>query len=101
MKSTFIRDKKRRDLVKKYDGLRSVLHYLLRFYSKENKNSLTIKLLSELNSLPKNSSRSRLRNRCVISYKSRSVTRKFKLSRIQLRESCSFGLLPGFNKAVW
>src|SRR6476659_6193353 len=101
MKSIFIRDKKRRNLVQKYDSSRIVLQYLLRFYSKKTKNNFSFQLLTELDSLPRNSSKIRLKNRCVLSYRGRSVTRKVKLSRMQLRESCSFGLLPGFSKAVW
>jgi len=44
---------------------------------------------------------SRRKNRCEISGRSRSVYRKFRVSRIVLRELALRGLVPGMRKASW
>jgi small subunit ribosomal protein S14 len=54
-----------------------------------------------LSKLPKNSSKVRYRNRCVITGRARGFYRKFKLSRIMLRMLASFGRLPGVTKSSW
>lgn len=51
--------------------------------------------------MPRNSSRIRLRNRCVLSGRPRGYYRKFGLSRIALRELGSDGKIPGMVKASW
>ncbi len=55
----------------------------------------------KLSSFPRNSSSTRIRNRCLITGRSRGYYRKFKLSRLCLRELASCGLLPGVTKASW
>jgi len=54
-----------------------------------------------LNKLPKNSSATRLRNRCQFTGRSRGFLRKFKLSRLCFREMANQGLIPGIVKASW
>ena len=51
--------------------------------------------------MPRNSSRTRVRNRCEISGRARGFYRKFKISRIALREMGGMGLIPGVTKASW
>ena len=51
--------------------------------------------------LPRNSSRSRVHNRCTITGRSGGVLRFCKLSRIRVRNLASQGLLSGVNKASW
>jgi small subunit ribosomal protein S14 len=51
--------------------------------------------------LPRNSSRSRVHNRCIITGRSRGVLRFCKLSRIRVRKLASQGLLSGISKASW
>ncbi|TMJ56150.1 MAG: 30S ribosomal protein S14 [Alphaproteobacteria bacterium] len=51
--------------------------------------------------LPRNSSRTRVRNRCVLTGRPRGYYRKFKLSRIALRELASSGQIPGMVKSSW
>lgn len=53
----------------------------------------------KLSDLPRNSSRVRVRNRCFLTGRPRSVYRKFGLSRIALRELASDGKIPGLVKA--
>jgi small subunit ribosomal protein S14 len=55
----------------------------------------------KLAQLPRNSSRTRIRNRCVLTGRPRGYYRKFKLSRIALRELASSGQIPGMVKSSW
>lgn len=55
----------------------------------------------KLAELPRNSAQNRYRNRCELTGRPRAVYRKFKLSRIALRELGSFGMLPGVIKSSW
>jgi small subunit ribosomal protein S14 len=55
----------------------------------------------KLSEMPRNSSATRIRNRCEITGRSRAVYRKNKLSRIALRELGSKGLVPGLVKSSW
>jgi small subunit ribosomal protein S14 len=55
----------------------------------------------KLAELPRNSSVTRVRNRCSLSGRPRGVYRKFKLSRIAVRELASAGLIPGVLKSSW
>lgn len=55
----------------------------------------------KLNEMPRDASRSRYRNRCELTGRPRGVYRKFRLSRIALRELASIGQIPGMIKASW
>ena len=55
----------------------------------------------KLSELPRNSAKVRLRNRCEITGRPRGVYRKFKMSRIALRELASSGQIPGMVKSSW
>ena len=55
----------------------------------------------KLAEMPRNSSKVRIRNRCALTGRPRSVYRKFKLSRIALRELASSGQIPGVVKSSW
>jgi small subunit ribosomal protein S14 len=63
----------------------------------EERFAATLKLAE----LPRNSSRTRIRNRCEMSGRPRAYYRKHKLSRIALRELGSKGLIPGLVKSSW
>lgn len=54
-----------------------------------------------LQRLPRDASPTRLRNLCALTGRSRSVYRKFKISRIKLRELALEGKIPGMRKASW
>jgi small subunit ribosomal protein S14 len=54
-----------------------------------------------LSEMPRNSSKVRVRNRCVLTGRPRGYYRKFGMSRIALRELASCGFLPGVVKASW
>ena len=55
----------------------------------------------KFHALPRNSSAVRMRNRCEITGRPRGVYRKFKMSRIALRELASSGQIPGMVKSSW
>lgn len=55
----------------------------------------------KLSSLPRNGAKNRHRNRCELTGRARGTYRKFKLSRIKLRELGSFGRIPGLTKSSW
>jgi ribosomal protein S14 len=55
----------------------------------------------EKSKLPRQSSLSRVHNRCVETSRSGSVTRFYKLSRLEFRRLASKGVFPGFSKSCW
>ena len=55
----------------------------------------------QLSELPRNSSETRLRNRCSLTGRPRGYYRKFKLSRIAVRDLASSGQIPGMLKSSW
>jgi small subunit ribosomal protein S14 len=55
----------------------------------------------KLAEMPRNSSPTRIRNRCELTGRARGVYRKFKLCRNQLRELASQGRIPGIVKSSW
>jgi small subunit ribosomal protein S14 len=55
----------------------------------------------KLAELPRNGSATRVRNRCALTGRPRGYYRKFKLSRIALRELASAGQIPGVVKSSW
>jgi small subunit ribosomal protein S14 len=63
----------------------------------EERFAATLKLAE----MPRNSSATRIRNRCEITGRPRSVYRKSRMSRIAIREYGSKGLIPGLVKSSW
>jgi small subunit ribosomal protein S14 len=55
----------------------------------------------KLAAMPRTSSATRIRNRCMVTGRARGVYRKFNISRIMLREMAAEGLVPGVRKASW
>ncbi|MFN3524182.1 MAG: 30S ribosomal protein S14 [Phenylobacterium sp.] len=55
----------------------------------------------KLAELPRNSSKTRIRNRCEVTGRPRAYYRKLKMSRVSLRELGSLGLIPGLVKSSW
>jgi small subunit ribosomal protein S14 len=56
---------------------------------------------SKLRSLPRDSSKTRIRNRCAMTGRPRAFLRQFGLSRVTFREMALNGLIPGVRKASW
>jgi len=55
----------------------------------------------KLSKLPRNSARTRIRNRCEITGRPHGVYRKLRISRIALRDLASKGKIPGMTKSSW
>ena len=58
-------------------------------------------VMFQLQSMPRNGARVRVLNRCLISGRPKAVYRKFRVSRIVLRELAHAGMVPGMRKASW
>ena len=86
-------------LHKKYAAKRDALKKVV--MSKETPIEERFAAQLELAELPRNSARNRQRNRCGLSGRPRGFYRKFKLSRIALRELASNGQIPGMIKSSW
>ena len=87
------RDRKRQELINKYEQKRQELR-------KRVKNG-DFEAMLELQKLPLNSSYVRYRNRCKLTGRPRGYIRQFGISRINFRERASNGLIPGVKKASW
>ncbi len=59
------------------------------------------KYIIKLNKINRNSSKTRIKNRCILSGRGKAVYQMFKLSRIKFRELASQGMLPGIKKGSW
>src|SRR3979411_2866638 len=98
-KSSIEKNNRRRKLSKKYSSRRSRLKAIARDKNKPREGRFAAAL--KLAELPRNSSATRIRNRCEISGRPRGYYRKHKLSRIALRELGSKGMIPGLLKSSW
>ncbi|WP_169568526.1 30S ribosomal protein S14 [Sneathiella limimaris] len=98
-KSAVERDLKRRRLVEKYAAKREALKAIINDESQPQEERFAARL--KLAELPRNSSKTRVRNRCELTGRPRGVYRKFKLSRIGLRDMASAGQIPGVVKSSW
>ena len=98
-KSMVNREVKRAKLVKQHASKRAALKAVINDQSKpvEDRFKATLKLAS----LPRNSSATRIHNRCQLTGRPHAYYRKLKLSRIMLRDLASFGQIPGMVKSSW
>jgi|TARA_B100000959_G_C14848381_1_gene569029 small subunit ribosomal protein S14 len=97
--SAINRNLKRIRLSKKFNEKRKKLKKIIM----DKKISLDerFKAQLKLSKLPRNSSKTRIKNRCEITGRSHSVYRKLKISRIALRELTLSGKIPGMVKSSW
>jgi len=93
------RELKREKLVQKYAAKRAKLKAIVRDINVDDEERLAAQ--AKLNALPRDSSPSRLRNRCSITGRPHGVYRKFGLGRNKLREAAMKGEIPGLTKASW
>src|ERR1700704_5738143 len=98
-KSSINKNERRRKMVKQYAERRATLKRTANdlHVSIEERFQAQIKLAA----LPRNSAAVRIRNRCEVTGRPRGNYRKFKMSRIALRELGSQGLIPGLVKSSW
>ncbi len=92
------REKKRERLVAKHSTKRESIKEELKKVSSFQER---VVLYKKLESIPRNSSPSRQRNRCWVTGRSRGYYRDFGLSRHVLREMGNDGLIPGLKKSSW
>ena len=97
-KSMIEREKKRIKLHQKYALKRS---NLLKQYQSEKNFNVKLELHSKLQKLPRNSAKTRIRNRCWKTGRPRGFFRDFGVSRHVLREMAHQCLLPGVTKSSW
>lgn len=97
-KSMIEREKKRIRLEKKYSLKRVNLLYE---YNNEQRFTEKLKIHSKIQKLPRNSAKTRIRNRCWKTGRPRGVFRDFGLSRHVFREMAHQCLLPGVTKSSW
>ena len=109
-KATIERELKREKLVQKFEAKRAGIKDKLKsLYNKLNDpNEDVDSILAEIevaqnkiDSLPRNSSKKRKRNRCKLTGRPRGTYRHFKLSRNMLRKFAMMGLIPGIRKSSW
>ncbi|MDQ8726447.1 30S ribosomal protein S14 [Bradyrhizobium sp. LHD-71] len=98
-KSSIEKNNRRQKMAKLAQAKRARLKAIIADKKKpmEERFAATLKLAA----LPRNSSPTRIRNRCELTGRPRSVYRKTKLSRIAMRELGSKGLVPGLVKSSW
>jgi small subunit ribosomal protein S14 len=98
-KSMVNREVKRAKLVKQHAGKRAALKAIIEDQSlpMEDRFKATMKLAQ----LPRNSSATRIHNRCQLTGRPHAYYRKLKLSRIMLRDLASMGQIPGMVKSSW
>jgi small subunit ribosomal protein S14 len=98
-KSMVEKNNRRRKMAKQFASRRSKLKEIARDKTlpMEERFAATLKLAE----LPRNSSATRIRNRCELSGRPRGYYRKHRLSRIALRDLGSKGLIPGLVKSSW
>ena len=98
-KSSVERNKKRERLAARYAKKRAELNTIIKNHetSPEDRFEAVVKLAK----LPRNSAQNRVRLRCEVTGRPRGNYRKFKMSRIALRDLASQGRVPGVVKSSW
>ena len=92
-------DKKRRAKFKQYESKR--IHLLSLIHDESLPLNLRLIYTARLAELPRSSSKTRIRNRCILTGRGRGVYSYFRLSRIALRDLASKGYLSGITKSSW
>ena len=97
--SSVEKNNRRRKLVDQYAAKRKALKDVIMDQSKPIEERFRAQL--KLAALPRNSAKTRVRNRCEITGRPRAYYRKLKMSRIALRDLGSTGAIPGLVKSSW
>jgi small subunit ribosomal protein S14 len=98
-KSMIERERRRAKLVAKYAVRRERLKAVIA--SEQSSDEERLEAVARLAALPRDTSPTRLRNRCAVTGRPRGYYRKFGLGRNKLRESTMSGEIPGLRKASW
>lgn len=94
-----VKNEERKELVAKYAEKRQALKKIINHPNTPM--AERDEAARKLRSLPRDSSATRVRNRCSVTGRSRGYYRKFGISRIALRDLFHAGELPGVRKASW
>ena len=97
--SSINKNERRKKLAKQYAGKYAKLKAQANDESLDEGERLIARL--KMAELPRNANPTRVRNRCMITGRSRAYYRKFNLSRVMLRELANHGLIPGVIKSSW
>ena len=97
--SSINKNERRKKLVQKHAAKYEKLRAIADDESKDDTERLIARL--KMAEVPRNGNPTRVRNRCEITGRSRAYYRKFRLSRIMLRELANKGLIPGVTKSSW
>jgi small subunit ribosomal protein S14 len=97
--SSVEKNNRRRKLADRYAARRKALKAIVMDQSKPLEERFQAQL--KLSALPRNSSRTRIRNRCEITGRPRAFYRKLSMSRIALRQLGNQGVIPGLVKSSW
>jgi small subunit ribosomal protein S14 len=97
--SSINKNERRKKMAKKYAGKFARLKAVANDESKDEGERLIARL--KMAELPRNANPTRVRNRCELTGRSRAYYRKFRLSRVMLRELANKGLIPGVTKSSW
>ena len=97
--SSINRNEKRRKMSKGADAKRKRLKAIIA--KKDTPMEERFGAVLKLAEMPRNSSKTRIRNRCEVTGRPRSFYRKLKMSRIALRELANLGMIPGMVKSSW
>jgi small subunit ribosomal protein S14 len=97
--SSVNKNERRKALVKQYAAKFEKLKAIANDETRDDGERLMARL--KLAELPRNANPTRVRNRCELTGRSRAYYRKFKLSRVMLRELGNKGLIPGLTKSSW
>ena len=98
-KSSIEKNERRRRMAKSFAGRREALKAIVMDQSRPIEERFDAQL--KLAELPRNSSPTRIRNRCELTGRPRAYYRKFRLARVMLRDLANKGLIPGVVKSSW
>src|SRR5918996_6372251 len=97
--SSINKNERRKKLVQQNAAKYAKLKAIANDESKDETERLIARL--KMAELPRNANPTRVRNRCELTGRSRGFYRKFRLSRVMLRELGNKGLIPGLTKSSW
>jgi small subunit ribosomal protein S14 len=97
--SSINKNERRKQLVQKYAAKYAKLREIADDESKDDTERMIARL--KMAEIPRNGNPTRVRNRCELTGRSRAYYRKFRLSRIMLRDLANKGLIPGVTKSSW
>ena len=97
--SKVVKNEQRKEIVARYAEKRAALRATID--SVTTSDAEKQEAYAKLRKLPRDSSKTRIRNRCAMTGRPRAYLRQFGLSRVTFREMALQGLIPGVRKASW